>query len=161
MLRSGGKGGVAIATPDGGEVSGGIAEAGAKMCASLNSDRLFGVVNNETETCVDEKGAPLGLKIVWEGVKKGDRGKRLIRGSGCHHLVELGLASEGGKHEAHPVDGALEIEVVLVDNVRVDGNFAVRRKGYLTLQNLGKGVIGVNVGFEWGITGQRVRHASS
>ena len=58
-------------------------------------------------------------------------------------------------------NGALEIEVVLVDNVRVDGSMtAVRRKGNLTLQNLGKGVIGGNVGFQWGITGQRVRHAS-
>ena len=136
MLRSGRKGGVAIATPDGGEVRGGIAEAGANMCASLNSDRLFGVVNNETETYVDEKGAPLGLKIVWEGVKhfrscfivnfcgieknvwhRNLRSTRTegvydwvigvgsTRGSGCHHLVELGLASEGGKHEAHQVVG--------------------------------------------------------
>ena len=69
MLRSGRKGGGAVAAPDGSEVRGGIVEASAKMCASLNSDRLFGVVNNETKTCVDEKGTPLGLKIIWEGVK--------------------------------------------------------------------------------------------
>ena len=197
MLRSGRKGGVAIATPDGGEVRGGIAEAGAKMCASLNSDRLFGVVNNETETCVDEKGAPLGLKIVWEGVKNfrscfivnfcgieknmWHRNLRSTRTEGVYDWV-IGVNDPPGDLVAiiwsswdWPVregsmkliklwgrNGALEIEVVLVDNVRVDGSMtAVRRKGYLTLQNLGKGVIGGNVGFEWGITGQRVRHASS
>ena len=49
MLRSGRKGGGAVAAPDGSEVRGGIVEASAKMCASLNSDRLFGVVNNETK----------------------------------------------------------------------------------------------------------------
>ena len=45
-------------------------------------------------------------------------------------------------------DGTLKIEVVLVDNVRVDGDMtALRREGYLTLQNLSKGVIGFYVGF--------------
>ena len=68
MLRSGRKGDVAITAPNGGEVRGGIVEASAKMCGCLNPDRLFGVVKNETETCVDEKVAPLGLKVVWEGV---------------------------------------------------------------------------------------------
>ena len=59
-------------------------------------------------------------------------------------------------------NGTLEIEVVLIDNVGVDSNMtAFRREGYLTLQNLGKGVIGFHVGFEWGITSQRVRHAIS
>ena len=50
-------------------------------------------------------------------------------------------------------NGTLEIEVVLIDNVGVDGDMtALRREGELTLQNLGTGVICLNVGFEWGIT---------
>ena len=132
ILRSGRKGSVAITSPDGGKVRGCVVEASAKMCTRFNSDRLFGVVNNETITCVDEKVAPLGLKVIWEGYKDfrpcfiinfcgieknmWHRDLRSTRtegvndwvigvnyppGSGCHHLVELGLATEGGMHEVH------------------------------------------------------------
>ena len=50
-----------IAFTDNAEVRGGIAETGAKMSGSLNSDRLFGVVDNETEPCVDKEVAPFCL----------------------------------------------------------------------------------------------------
>ena len=53
MLRSCREGGVTIAFPDSAEVRGGIVEAMSKMSGSLNSDRLFGVVDNETVPCVD------------------------------------------------------------------------------------------------------------
>ena len=69
MLRSCREGGVTITFPDSAKVRGGIVETGAKMSGSLYSDRLFGVVDNETEPCVDEEVAPLGLERIWEGVK--------------------------------------------------------------------------------------------
>ena len=53
MLRSCREGGVTIAFSDSAEVRGGIGETVSKMFGSLNSDRLFGVVENETVPCVD------------------------------------------------------------------------------------------------------------
>ena len=167
------------------------------MCGSLNSDRLFGVVKNETETCVDEKVAPLGLKVVWEGVKNfrscfiinfsgieknmWHRNLRSTRTEGVYDwvirvnyppgdLVAIIWSSWDwpvgeGRMKFIKIwgrDGTLKIEVVLVDNVRVDGDMAaLGREGYLALQNLSKGVIGFYVGFKGGITGQWVSHAMS
>ena len=39
------------------------------MFGSLDSDRLFGMVENETEPSIDEEVAPFGLESVWEDVK--------------------------------------------------------------------------------------------
>ena len=53
MLRSCREGGVTIAFPDSAEVRGGIVETVSEMSGSLNSDRLFSVVKNETVPGVD------------------------------------------------------------------------------------------------------------
>ena len=139
------------------------------MCASFNSNRLFGVVDNETKTCVDEKVAPLGLEVVWEGVKDfrsvviinlcgieedmWHRNVRSTRTKGVYDWV-IGVNYPPGDLVAiirsswdWPVrerrmkfikiwgrDGTLKIEVVLIDNVRVDGDMtALRRERDLTL----------------------------
>ena len=51
------------------EVRGGIVEAVAKMFGSLDSDRFFGMVENEAKPSIDEEVAPFGLESIWEVVK--------------------------------------------------------------------------------------------
>ena len=58
-----------ITGPESVEVRGGIVEAVSKMFGSLDSDRLFGMVENETKPSIDEEVAPFGLESVWEDVK--------------------------------------------------------------------------------------------
>ena len=169
IRRSGRKGSVTIASPDGGKVRGGVVETRAKMCTRFKSDRLFGVVNNEAITSVDENVAPLGLEVIWEGYKD-FRPCFIINFCGIEKNMwhrDISSTSTKGVNDwvigvnyppgdlvgiiwsswDWPVregcmkfikiwgrDGTLEIEVVLIDNVRVDGNMtAVRREGYLTL----------------------------
>lgn len=69
MLGGGWERGVTIAGPESGEVRGGIVEAVAKMFGSLESDRFFGMVENEAKPSIDEEVAPFGLESIWEVVK--------------------------------------------------------------------------------------------
>ena len=58
-----------ITSPESVEVRRGIVETVSKMFGSFDSDRLFGMVENETEPSIDEEVAPFGLESVWEDVK--------------------------------------------------------------------------------------------
>ena len=66
VLRSCREGGVAIPFPDSAEVSASV-ETLSEMSGSLNSDWLFGVIDNETVPCAYDEVAPFCLKDIWEG----------------------------------------------------------------------------------------------
>ena len=62
MLGGRGRRGVAITCPESIEVWGGAVEAISKVFGSLDSNRLFGMVEDETKSSIDEEVAPFGLE---------------------------------------------------------------------------------------------------
>ena len=60
---------MAITCSESVEVWGGIVEAFPKVFGSLESNRLFGMVEDETKSSIDEEVAPFSLEIVWESGK--------------------------------------------------------------------------------------------
>ena len=57
---------MAITCSEGVEVWGGMVEAFPKVFGGLDSNRLFGMVEDETKSSIDEEVAPFSLEIVWE-----------------------------------------------------------------------------------------------
>ena len=69
MLGGRGRRGVAITCAESIEVWGGAVEAISKVFGSLDSNRLFGMVEDETKSSIDEEVAPFGLESVREESK--------------------------------------------------------------------------------------------
>ena len=100
MLRSCGEGCVAVTLTESAKVRGIIVEALSKVSGSLDTDRLFGVIDDEAVTHVDQKVAPLVPQRVWKVVENSwlcvicnfsgieeIRGYRYLRSAGATIIV--------------------------------------------------------------------------